>query len=182
MPDHNQSDYSPTFPTARMSRTVVQFTGRSGVGKTTLIERIIVLASALERRVGTIKHTHHTGPFIPGAGDSGRFLRAGAIESILAAKGVALVESTGDTISWQAPEQLLERMPAEVDLLVIEGFREWRGVARIGVHRGPAASTDLPRDIVALVSDGQAAAPGISHFSFSELPDILRFLDTIGRP
>ena len=157
---------------------VVLFTGRSGHGKTTLLERLIVLATALGRRVAVIKHTHHEGPFIRGGGDSGRLLRAGAVESILATEGSAMLEAGGGTGPWTTPDELMRLLPSDLDLIFIEGFRHWEGLPRIGVHRG-RESMDLPNDCIAIVSDAAAAADRIPIFRFSELPGILTFIDTI---
>lgn len=181
MPEDNRGEYSPTFPPHQMRRRAILFTGRSGHGKTTLIERLIVLARSMNRNVATIKHTHHPGPFTPGRGDSGRFLQAGAKESILASDGVALIESSGRTTPWRDADDLFTRLPADTDLVLVEGFRSWTGIPRIGVHRGPAPEADLPKDCVAIVSDEESVIAGVPHFRFAQLPDLLLFLDTIGR-
>lgn len=138
----------------------------------------MALASACGRRVTTIKHTHHEGPFIPRGGDSGRLLRAGAIESILASRSGAILESCGTAASWHAPEDLLALVPPPTDLVLMEGFRSWRAARRIAVVRAPDG--ELPADCVAVVSN-ESLPTALPRFTFAQLAELLSFLDTIGR-
>ncbi len=58
--------------------------GFSGAGKTTLVERLIQRYTSTGTRVSAVKHTHHAVTGFELKGDTERFIRAGAIDSILA--------------------------------------------------------------------------------------------------
>lgn len=169
------------FPQRSDSMKPVAFIGPSGAGKTTLIERIIVLASSLGYEVTVIKHTHHSPPFHPGAGDTARFIRAGAVEAILVSPEVTMFASTGMTTGLSEPDSLLDAIPP-AHLVLVEGFSSWQRPARIAV--APSDITEVD-DCVAVVSD----APVHDHpttvdaprFRFAELAGLFQFVVTIAR-
>jgi molybdopterin-guanine dinucleotide biosynthesis protein B len=57
---------------------VVAVVGASGSGKTTVLESLIPEFRRRGRRVGAVKHTHHSFDFDPRGKDSWRLFHAGA--------------------------------------------------------------------------------------------------------
>lgn len=142
----------------------VAIVGRSGSGKTHLIERLIGQFVARGLRVATVKHTHHH-DFeldLPGK-DSWRHRAAGASATLLVSdRRYALLADLAQ------PMDLVDvvRQVPPADLLLIEGFAGLRAVPRIEVFRSvlgaraPAAGDSepvaiaLPRDDDGELPDG----------------------------
>lgn len=122
---------------------VAAVTGMSGSGKTTLVEALIRLYTSRGVRVAAIKHTHH--PLnLENRGDTARFLAAGATPVILARDGEAVIWRASALPPLQVTftqsgealriDELLEHArPA--DVVLVEGFKEYRGLARIELLR-----------------------------------------------
>ena len=79
-----------------MRQRAVVFSGYSNSGKTTLICRLIEELSRRGIVTGAIKHTHHP-VTATDDGDTGRFLRAGASQVILAGEGEAVLFRAWDS-------------------------------------------------------------------------------------
>ncbi|TDV34135.1 molybdopterin-guanine dinucleotide biosynthesis protein B [Paraburkholderia caballeronis] len=95
--------------------------GRSGQGKTTLIEALLPRFRALGLKVNVVKHSHHVLEFEPPRKDSARFRTAGAAEVLIASPtGYAIVrELHGEPEPTLA--ELLGRL-APADLTLVEGY------------------------------------------------------------
>jgi molybdopterin-guanine dinucleotide biosynthesis protein B len=113
--------------------SVCLVSGPSGSGKTTLVERLI---PALARRgfgVATVKH--HRGPVAvdrPGK-DTWRHRRAGAKATFFVTRDeVAIFQDRPADLS---PADLVRLCPADVDLLLVEGFKGLTGYPRLEVIR-----------------------------------------------
>lgn len=132
---------------------VIGIVGWSGVGKTTLIERLLPVFATRGLNVSTVKHCHQSLALDSPGKDSWRHQQAGAVQTmLLSSSGSLIVQRAEDT----APslEERLSTM-AEVDLVLVEGFRDYR-FPRIEVwspcsDRPPLAMKD--RQIAAVVSD-----------------------------
>ena len=109
---------------------VLAFTGWSGSGKTTLMADVIRELVASGARVAAIKHTHHE-LNDEKRGDTLTFENAGA-------QPVLLVGDVAD------PRDLLQGL--DVDYVLIEGFKSYRGWPRIEVSPDARPS---PADVLA---------------------------------
>ncbi|HWS71533.1 MAG TPA: molybdopterin-guanine dinucleotide biosynthesis protein B [Thermoanaerobaculia bacterium] len=110
---------------------VAQIAGWSGAGKTMLIAGLIRIFTAQGLLVGAIKHTHH--PLNDDRiGDTAQFLDAGASLVMLAGDGEAIV--AGERVRFAAPPELLAYF-ASCDIVLVEGFKQFRGWPRIEVSR-----------------------------------------------
>jgi molybdopterin-guanine dinucleotide biosynthesis protein B len=115
----------------RASRAVIGIVGSSGVGKTTLLERLLPSLEARGFAVGAAKHASHG--FLadrPGK-DSHRLYEAGA-------RAVALISSEqvatfrrleGSPPRGPALAEALAALPADLDIVLAEGFA-WEPVPR----------------------------------------------------
>jgi len=104
---------------------LILVSGESNVGKTTLIERLTPRLRQRGLRVGTIKHAHHGFELDHPGKDSWRHQQAGAT-------AVALVGPTQAAWLIATPQELscqeaVERMRDQVDLVLVEGFKQTNG-------------------------------------------------------
>ncbi len=137
---------------------VIGIVGRSGAGKTTLIERLIPALRSRGLSVSTIKHTHHAIELDTPGKDSHRHRMAGATEVILATPHhFTLVATHGD--ADEPPLEVLLARLAPVDLVLVEGFKR-DPVPKIEIRRGDGGTPPLwpsDRDIIAVATDGPPA-------------------------
>lgn len=132
---------------------VLAFIGKSGCGKTTLIEKLIPALAEHGVRIGTIKHHH--GPIemdTPGK-DTWRHMQAGAQAVLLSSPtGIGFIRKTAE----DSPVKTLVRSYFKnVDLVILEGYKQER-LPKIEVFRSSVCDAPLedPGDtIVAAVSD-----------------------------
>jgi len=128
--------------------------GRSGQGKTTLIEALLPQFQALGLTVNVVKHSHHVLEFEPPRKDSARFRAAGAGEVLIASpSGYAIVRELRGEREPTFSELLARLAPA--DLTLVEGYSQ-ADMPRLEVVR-PASGLDVlyPADgrIIAIASD-----------------------------
>lgn len=116
---------------------IVSFVGRSGTGKTTLIERLIPELSSRGLRVAVIKHDAHRFDIDVEGKDTWRFTKAGAvISSIVSAEKSAMVETRKLSL-WDMMARI-----RDVDIILVEGF-SGEELPKIGLYR-TASGNDLP--------------------------------------
>ena len=104
---------------------VILVSGESNVGKTTLIERLIPRLRKRGLRVGTVKHAHHGFELDRPGKDSWRHLKAGAAAvALVGPTQAAWLMATSAELSCRAA---VERMRDQVDLVLVEGFKQTGG-------------------------------------------------------
>lgn len=108
-----------------MPGRVIGIVGRSGTGKTTLIEALLPRLRAHGLTVSTVKHTHHSVDIDPPGKDSRRHRDAGAQEVLLVSeRRWALMRET--KLAPPNLSELLARL-APVDVVLVEGFGQTAG-------------------------------------------------------
>ncbi len=100
---------------------ILSIRGRSGTGKTTLVEALIPQLRARELRVGTVKHTHHSPDLDTPGKDSWRHGRAGADRVLLLGPGGASFFVHRDVD--QELDAWKNLFADRVDVLLVEGFK-----------------------------------------------------------
>mgnify|MGYP001612721060 FL=1 len=155
-------------------RSVISFIGRSGVGKTTLIENIIPELKARGYRVAVIKHTPHGFDMDTKGKDSWRFSSAGAdIVAVSSLDRLCVIQQTPEETSL---EQIISTLESQVDLILVEGYKHshW---PKIEVMRSPLSYNILnsQHNIEAVVSDQQLPLD-IPQFRFHETRAIASFI------
>ena len=137
---------------------IVCIVGRKGVGKTTLIERLVPELNARGYRVATVKRPPHHFDFdVPGK-DSYRHFHAGADASMVYGRGILAVVRRFE--GERPVEELAAQYLPEADLVLVEGHKAARlpkiEVFRVGVHPKPlycgqpeflAVASDQPLDV-----------------------------------
>ena len=139
-----------------MPVNVVSFVAKSGTGKTTLLEKVIVELKQRGYRVGAVKHDAHQFDIDHPGKDSHRLTAAGADTMLISSpEKLALVKKHA-----AAPpiEELLATYFADVDIVVTEGFKK-STMPKIEIHRKERSPTLLCRGeeydptLVAVASD-----------------------------
>ena len=155
---------------------IVSIIGSSGAGKTTFLTRLIAELKARHHRVAVIKHHRHTEVEIDRPGkDTWRLFQAGADEVLIATPDrMAMYRRLPRDLT---PEELIAMLPAPVDLVITEGFKQ-AGKPAIEVVRsahGRELVGDLSR-LIALVTD-QRYPLTIPHFELDDAAGVADFLE-----
>ncbi len=99
---------------------VISVVGRSGVGKTTALERIIREVKGRGYRVGTVKHDAHGFEVDKPGKDSWRHTRAGSDAVVISGpRQMALIRQLDEEM---ALDEVVELM-GNVDLVITEGYK-----------------------------------------------------------
>ena len=134
----------------RAHAPVLVFSGPSGVGKTTLLEKLLPALVARGLTVGALKHSGHPHALDRPGKDSARLRAAGAVA--VAVQGPREVAYFGPPL---AGVRALARMLPRVDLVLAEGFKG-TALPRVEIHRREIDRSFLcahdPR-VVAVVGD-----------------------------
>lgn len=120
----------------------VSFVAKSGTGKTTLLEQVIVELKQRGWRLGVIKHDAHRFDIDHPGKDSYRLTAAGADTMLISSpEKLAVVKK-----HQASPpiEELIATYFADVDIVLTEGFKQ-SGLPKIEVHRAERSSTLLCR-------------------------------------
>ncbi|MDF1526624.1 MAG: molybdopterin-guanine dinucleotide biosynthesis protein B [bacterium] len=115
----------------KIPNAVAFIAGRSGTGKTTLMEALLTVLKGKGYRVGTVKHSGHQAAMDREGSDSWRFTQAGADITVLAASGQLAVLRNIDQPSLE--DALLEASSG-TDIVLVEGFKEMN-LPKIEVYR-----------------------------------------------
>jgi len=135
---------------------IVSFVAKSGTGKTTLLEKVIVILKERGFRVGVIKHDAHRFDIDHPGKDSHRLTAAGADTMLICSpEKLALVKR-----HQVAPEveELVATYFSDVDILLTEGFKK-SALPKIELHRRERSETLICRGeqydptLVAVASD-----------------------------
>jgi len=132
---------------------VVSIVGKSGSGKTVLMEQLIAEFKRRGYKVAALKHSRSgIGIDHPGK-DSWRFAQAGSDAVFVNSPGkLAFIKSLDHELNI---EEIMPIVGPEFDLILVEGFRESK-TPKIEVHRKELGDDLLcsPEELSAIVTDG----------------------------
>lgn len=153
---------------------IVSFIGWHDSGKTTLANQVVRHLKHRGYRVAVVKSTKESGILLDREGtDTSTYRQAGA-------SAIALV-APDQMITWkERPEQelatIVHRFFSEADIVIAEGFKHARQIAKIEVCRG---KSELLRDqvtgVIAIATDRDIAGDYI--FRLHEAKEIADFLE-----
>lgn len=151
---------------------VVTISGRSGEGKTTLIEKVAAKLSARGHSVTYIKHSHHDFSFAPEGKDTSRVLKSGAKRAIFCGD-----EITVDIAQERrALDDVLDTVEKE-DVVLIEGSGS-ENIPAIEVAEGGDDNLFRGKNIVALVGRSREGTH-VPFFHPEDVDGIVEFILTI---
>jgi molybdopterin-guanine dinucleotide biosynthesis adapter protein len=151
--------------------------GHSGMGKTTLLERLVPDISSRGLVVSLIKHSHKNIDIDRPGKDSYRLRESGCKEVLLLGndRWALMHELRGAT--EPSLDYLLDRM-RRCDLVLIEGFKKG-GFPKLEVWREgldkPTLWPDWP-GIVAIASDKQVSNSKVTQLNLSDITSIATFV------
>lgn len=157
--------------------------GWSGAGKTTLMERLLLLLTQRGCSVSTVKNTHHSVDLDQPGKDSFRHREAGAREVMIAsASRWALLHEVREGEGEPSLDDILSHM-SPVDLVLVEGFKSYPH-PKLEVHRPSLGKPMLwPQDphILALASDVALRDLPLPRFCLDDIPAIADLVLTRAR-
>ena len=148
------------------------FAAHSGTGKTTLIEKVVVLLKARGLRVAVIKQNAHNIQVDKEGKDSWRFARAGADMTIVSGpEKTAIIEHRERTLA--------DNLAAvhDVDVILVEGYKN-EGIPQIGICRR-AAGMPLPGEparYAAIVTDDESTRAACPIFGIDDAQGVADFI------
>ncbi len=136
---------------------IITFVGKSGTGKTTLLEQLIPMLKARGLRLAVLKHDAHRFEMDKPGKDTYRFTAAGAdVVTISSAEKFAMIEQPEQELSLR---DIITRLP-QVDLVLTEGYKKSR-YPKIEIHRAelhrPLLSS--PQELLAILTDEPVDSP-----------------------
>lgn len=165
-----------------MKPPIVCFVGKSNVGKTTFLERLIAELTARGRVVGAVKHDTHGFEIDRPGKDTWRLRQAGAERvAISSAQCFALIGQVSEELSL---EEIARRYLADVDIVLAEGYK--RGpYLKIEVCRAERSRELLctAEELVAVVSDLRLDLP-CPQFDLDDAAGVADLLEErfLGKP
>ena len=161
---------------APLAIPIVSFVGRSNSGKTTLLEKLIVLLRQRGYRVGVVKHT----------------LRADVETDLPGTDTRRLWEAGAEHVAFVTPDRIVHTRryataPAldlalagihDVDIVIAEGFKRgpFPKIEVTRAARDPALIPDLEGRI-ACVTDVPDLACDLPHFGFDDVAALADFIE-----
>ncbi len=141
---------------------ILGFAAYSGTGKTSLLTRLIPILKKTGLKIGVIKYSHHDFEIDYPGKDSFQLRKAGATPVMLVSPyRRAVITEFAPPRDCKLPDQLAAFPKEELDLILVEGFRD-QPFPKIELHR-PSLGKPLlfpnDADIIAIASDQALATP-----------------------
>lgn len=148
------------------------FAAHSGTGKTTLIEKVVVILKARGLRVAVIKQDAHNIQIDKEGKDSWRFAKAGADVTIVSGpEKTAIIEHRERTLADNLA------CVQGVDVILVEGYRN-EGIPQIGICR-KASGLPLPHDAsryAAIVTDDESIRAACPVYDIDDAAGVADFI------
>jgi molybdopterin-guanine dinucleotide biosynthesis adapter protein len=156
---------------------VVAIVGRSGSGKTTMIEKLIPELKRRSYRVGTIKHHAHPDFEIDYEGkDSWRHMQAGSDHVILAAPNkIASIRRLEQPLTV---ENIVNTIMTDTDLVITDGYRG-SSLPKLEIVRRARSLEPVcsPQELLGIITDHELENFNITHFALDDIVGIAEFIE-----
>lgn len=153
---------------------IVSVVGKSGVGKTTFLEKLVRELKSKGCRVAVIKHDTHGFEIDHPGKDSWRMAQAGSdVVVISSADKMAMVKRTSQELSL---DQLEAQIMGGVDIILTEGYKR-ADKPKIEISRAEVSDELLctEHELLALVTD-QRFDLDVPHFALDDARGVAGFL------
>jgi molybdopterin-guanine dinucleotide biosynthesis protein B len=159
-----------------MGVPIISMVGKSGVGKTTALERVIRELKRRGYKVGTVKHDTHGFDLDRPGKDSWRHAQAGSdAVAISSPRKMALIRQ----VESEMPLDEIVRLMGDVDLVITEGYK--RGdKPKIEVTRRERGTELLcrPEELIGIMADYPVEMP-VPQFALDDAAGIVDLLETL---
>jgi molybdopterin-guanine dinucleotide biosynthesis protein B len=175
--DHSLNDtLSNESRSSRGGIPIVCIVGRSGAGRTTLLEKLIPEFNRRGYRVATIKHHAHPGFEIDRPGkDTWRHAQAGSEQVVLAAPDrVVAIRNVDHALTL---DEIATTLIYDVDIILTEGFSQ-SDKPKIEVIRGARSLEPIcdPGELSAVASD-VALTLDVPRFDLDDAAGLVDFIE-----
>lgn len=149
--------------------------GKSGAGKTGIIEKLIAEFKARGYRVAAVKHSHQTVELDAEGKDTWRFTRAGCDASVICSPAKLTVFRNA------SPEPNIEEaliaLGDSYDIVIFEGFKRGR-LPKIEAHRFELGQDMVcaPEELIAVITNGPLSLD-LPSFQFNDTGRIADFIE-----
>lgn len=138
-------------------KPILGFAAYSGVGKTSLLKKLLPLLVEQGIRIGMIKHAHHEFDIDKPGKDSYELRKSGAGQILItsARRRALIIENTLEK-DPVLDDELTYLMQDDIDLILVEGFRH-EAFPKIELFRPALGHQPLyvdDADIIAIATDG----------------------------
>ncbi|MFQ5814244.1 MAG: molybdopterin-guanine dinucleotide biosynthesis protein B [Anaerolineae bacterium] len=145
---------------------IVSFVGKSDVGKTTVLEKVVRELKKRGYRVAVVKHDVHGFDIDRPGKDTWRFAQAGSDVVVISSKNkMAMIKRTDKELSL---DQLEEQVISGVDLILTEGYKS-ADKPKVEISRAQVSKELLctEEELLALVTD-QRFDMDVPHFGLED--------------
>jgi molybdopterin-guanine dinucleotide biosynthesis adapter protein len=154
---------------------IISFVGWSGIGKTTILEKLIPELVRRGYRVATVKHVHHFSMDHEGK-DTWRHRKAGASCTIISsAEELALIRDMDHDATI---DEIRDTYAGDVDIMITEGYKMEKApkieVFRAGEHPAPVFADG--HGLSALVTDTNFDV-GVPCIGLDEIEKLADFIE-----
>jgi len=155
--------------------SVVSIVGKSGVGKTALVEKLIVEFKKRGYRVATVKHSPGGIDIDKPGKDSWKFAEAGSDAVVISSPDrLVLVKRVEHDPNI---EEILRVVGSDFDLALIEGFKKGKA-PKVEVHRKELGSDfACPSKVLSAIVTDEFLDIDVPQFSVADIPAIADFIE-----
>ncbi|PAB56808.1 molybdopterin-guanine dinucleotide biosynthesis protein B [Anaeromicrobium sediminis] len=149
-----------------MSTPIVCVVGKSNVGKTTLVEKLLRELKKRDYKVGTIKHDVHGFDVDKPGKDTWKHAQAGADSVIISSPyRVAMIKKVEK--EWTLDE--LIKLHHDMDLIICEGFKR-SNKPKIEIVRRERSTENIcsPEELLAIASDMDIKVEGVTTYGIND--------------
>jgi len=153
---------------------IISVVGKSGVGKTTFLEKLIAELKQRGYRVAVVKHDVHGFEIDQPGKDSWRLAQAGSDSVVIASpQKLALIKQLDREMTLNEIAALL----SDIDIIITEGYKR-ADAPKIEVSRRERGGELLctPEELVAIVAD-QPFAPDVPQFGLDDARGVVDLLE-----
>jgi len=153
---------------------IVSFVGKSDVGKTTVLEKVVRELKKRGYRVAVVKHDVHGFDIDRPGKDTWRFAQAGSDVVVISSKNkMAMIKRTDKELSL---DQLEEQVISDVDLILTEGYKS-ADKPKVEISRAQVSKELLctEEELLALVTD-QRFDMDVPHFGLEDTVGLVDLL------